>query len=129
MICLLTAAGVISLAAEHFTLSWQHSTARTLWEETWAAERGALRLVLARIEGPGAGMEAPDGAWREGSAWLWNPQMAPLRTLHLAASGETGGGWQICASGHCQEIGAEAAEPLTLTATEGTTPCPFSPDL
>ena len=128
MICILTAAGVISLAAESFTLSWQHSTARTLWTETWAAKEGALHLELARVEGPGAGMEAPEGAKREGSTWVWHPQLPPLPEVFLAASGKTGSGWQICADGHCLEIGGSAGEAIRLSATADPLPCPLSPD-
>lgn len=128
MICLLTAAGVISLAAGDFTLSWQHSTAHTLWTETWEAKEGFLRPVRARIEGPGAGMEAPEGAWREESTWVWHPQVPPMREVHLAASGATGGGWRLCADGNCHEVGAESGAALRLSATEGALPCPISPD-
>ncbi|RRH76909.1 DUF1850 domain-containing protein [Falsigemmobacter faecalis] len=128
MICLLTAAGLISLAAETFTLSWQHSTARTLWTETWEAKNATLRPILARIEGPGAGMEAPEGAWREGSIWIWHPQIAPLREVHLAASGTTGSGWRLCAGEICHDVGTRAGTALRLSATEGATPCPLNPD-
>lgn len=116
MICILTAAGAITLAAEAFSLSWTHSVARTRWHEDWVLSAEGLRPILARIEGPGAGMEAPEHARREGSAWSYVPKLPAQREILLAASGETGAGWTLCAKGRCRILGSTAEAPIRLQA-------------
>ena len=53
-----------------FTLTWMHSIEKTQWQEYWQVvtrPKPHLRLVSARIETSGAGMEIPDNAvWRNG---------------------------------------------------------------
>ena len=114
MICIAAAGKTVTLAAAAFTLSWVHSVERTRWEEDWRLDAGRLRLVEARVEGTGAGMEIPDGARREGTYWAYSPALPPQPRLVLASSGATRSGWTVCAGGRCLEVGASAGEPVTI---------------
>ncbi len=65
--CLLVA-GVVraTLPGPEFTLAWQHSVAKTRWEERYRVEGDRLLLAEACVEGTGAGMEPPPEAVRRG---------------------------------------------------------------
>lgn len=112
-------AGALALAVHGgFTLAWTHSVERVEWRETWRVEGGRLHLTEARIRGSGAGMEPGEGAvWRDGW-WVWQPDVS-LPALTLAASGATGGGWQLCTDAGCRELGREPGPGTTLR------PCPW----
>lgn len=114
MICIAAAAGVIALAADAFTLHWTHSVARTSWTEQWETRPDGLLPVKAQIEGPGAGMELPAEAWREGNVWHYIPKIAPQPEVYLAASGATQSGWTLCTTEGCLELGAEESAPLRI---------------
>src|SRR5438105_5050565 len=59
-VCLIVAGMVKAvLATEEFTISWTHSVEKTRWEETYRVDGDRLALIAARIQGVGAGMEAP----------------------------------------------------------------------
>ena len=119
MSCILVGATALLLSGQGFTLEWTHSVERVEWRETWAIEGEVLHLRQAQVKGSGAGMEAGDGAVLRGNWWVWQPRVAPLNVLVLAASGATGGGWRLCdADGGCHILGSAPAEPLTLR------PCP-----
>ena len=114
MICIATAGTVIALAASQFTLGWSHSVTHTRWEEVWHATPEGLRPVEAMIQGPGAGMELPEDAWRVENGWRYRPRVAPQPEVWLASSGATRGGWRLCADGECHEIGAAEGDPVRL---------------
>ncbi len=114
MICLAASATLIALTGPEFTLAWSHSVTRTRWEETWQAGPEGLRPVTAFIQGPGAGMELPEGAERVDGGWIYRPTLPPQPEIFLAASGATDGGWIICADDICHEMGAEPGAPLHL---------------
>lgn len=103
MICLL-AAGTLwaSLAADGFGLSWTHSVEKTEWREEWRVEAGRLRLVEARVQGSGAGMEPPAGSRLEGGRWVYVPDLPPLAEIVLARSGHTAD-WRLCL-GECRAL-------------------------
>lgn len=122
MICIAAAAGVIALAADQFTLHWTHSTAHTRWKEHWQATPLGLVPISASIEGPGAGMELPEGATRTGTSWDYTPNIAPQREVFLAASGTTDTGWTLCSTGNCIELGAEAGAPIRLWQSPDCSP-------
>jgi hypothetical protein len=61
-LCLAAGALVVALGGDEITLRWRHSVQKTLWEEVWRDTPGGLRLIEARVEGSGAGMDPPDGA-------------------------------------------------------------------
>lgn len=119
MSCLLAGTLALTLAGPGFTLAWTHSVERVEWREDWVIEAGALRLVEAAVKGSGAGMEAGEGARLRNGWWVWQPQVAPVPSLMLAASGATGGGWRLCdGAGDCHDLGATTGPPLVLR------PCP-----
>jgi hypothetical protein len=102
------------LATTAFTLSWTHSVEHTEWRETWRIADDRLQLVEASVEGPGAGIDVPDGARMTGTGWVYAPTLAPLPRLVLAASGMTPSGWRLCALGQCHDLGTTATAPITL---------------
>lgn len=81
-----------------FTLAWTHSVEKTTWEEEWRVEPGGLHLVLARVQGSGAGMEPPPESVRVGDAWQWQPHVPLLPTVVLRRSGATED-WRLCPQG------------------------------
>lgn len=116
MSCLLV--GALTLAVGHgFTLDWTHSVERQHWREEWSVTAAGLHLDRAAIKGSGAGMEPGDGAVLTDGWWEWSPDLT-VPQLVLAASGATGGGWQLCADEGCRFLGAQAGAPVTLR------PCP-----
>lgn len=120
MFCVATAAGMLAIAAEGFSLSWSHSVEHMLWREEWVREGSRLRLVSASVQGSGAGIDPPEGAVLDHGTYTWTPTLAPVPELVLAASGATGGGWTLCAAGRCDEIGAAAEAPVTIRACDAT---------
>lgn len=116
MLCILNAGKVTTIAAAAFTLSWTHSVERVPWEEDWRITPAGFVLVEARVKGSGAGMEPGEGAVLRDGWWSWRPGLPPRESLMLAASGETGGGWRICAAGRCVDAGATAGDAVELRA-------------
>ncbi len=117
-LCIAAGGKVIALVASSFTLSWSHSTAHTEWWERWEVTAEGLRPVEARISGSGAGMEPPPDAVLRADGWHYWPDLPPQREVFLAASGATGGGWRLCASGECRMLGTVPGEPLRLWQAE-----------
>ncbi|MFN3938303.1 MAG: DUF1850 domain-containing protein [Gemmobacter sp.] len=110
MIC----AGALVLTAAAFTLEWTHSVEHGAWQEDWTLRDGALVLTAARVKGSGAGME-PGTEARLRDGWLeWHPSLPAQRQIVLAASGATGGGWRICATGECHDLGSGPGAPLIV---------------
>lgn len=114
MLCIATAAGVLALAAESFTLSWTHSVERQIWREEWEVQPEGLRPVAAEITGPGAGMELPEGAWQVPGGWRYRVALPLLPEVRLAASGETPDPWRLCTAAGCHLLGAKAEAPVRL---------------
>jgi hypothetical protein len=109
------------IPADEFTLAWTHSVQKTRWEERYRVEGDALRLVQARIQGSGAGMDpAPDALFRDGW-WTWTPQLAPLREVRLTLSSYTRG-YDLCWHGRCRTlrdlVSAKANAPEEGTVVE-----------
>jgi hypothetical protein len=104
-ICLIVA-GVVgaTLPTDQFTLSWRHSVEKTLWEETYHIDGDHLLLTKARIQGNGAGMEAPEGAVLHDGTWTWTPPPHPLAALALTQSTYTSD-WTICWNDRCSTLG------------------------
>lgn len=109
-------AATLALTTPDFTLHWTHSVEKIEWVESYRINGPTLTLTRAAIKGSGAGMEPADDARLENGWWVWNP-MTELSQLRLAASGATGGGWQLCTP-ECDEIGRNSGQPITLK------PCP-----
>jgi hypothetical protein len=125
-LCLATTAVAVSLAVDAFTLSWTHSVERTEWREHWRIERATLVLEEARVRGSGAGMEPPEGAVLRDGWWVYRATRR-LPALHLAASGATGSGWQLCpANGACLDLEpwlARDGRPATDIRISASEPC------
>ena len=105
------------LGVTSFTLLWAHSVQKTSWEEDWQVRPNGLKLVAARVQGHGAGMEPPAGARFEHGIWHWVPDLQPLREISLRRS-DAVEDWQICVNGQCQafaEIVPQASDPVVLT--------------
>jgi hypothetical protein len=115
-ICLIAGGKAVAFAAAAFTLSWTHSVEKTRWEEDWRLTSSGLRLVEARIEGSGAGMEVPDGAVLKDGQWTYVPNLPAQKSLLLAQSGATGGGWELCAEGKCRMVGVTPGGPAEIRA-------------
>ena len=113
-LCVFAAGKTVVLAATAFTLSWTHSVEKIRWEEDWTVGEKSLRLVEARVQGSGAGMEPGEGAVLEDGWWVYRPALPEQAELSLAASGATGGGWRLCAGAQCLDLGREAGEAVTL---------------
>jgi hypothetical protein len=120
-LCLLLGGKQVLYAATAFTLAWTHSVEKTRWEEDWQVTSRGLELVEARIEGSGAGMEPPPEAKFDGRLWRYHPALPPQSKIVLARSGATGGTWQICFAGACQDLPEPAADDLSPASL---TPCP-----
>ncbi len=104
-LCLATTAVALNLAVNSFSLAWLHSVEHTEWREKWRVQGQQLKLVEARVQGSGAGMDPGDGATLQNGWWVWPGNMAPVDDLHLAVSGATGSGWWWCAKGHgCHDL-------------------------
>ncbi|MFV0410372.1 MAG: DUF1850 domain-containing protein [Paracoccus sp. (in: a-proteobacteria)] len=118
MSCLLIGAVALSLSGDSFTLDWTHSVEKVSWREQWQLDPGGLHLRQAAVKGSGAGMEpGPDARLRNGW-WVWQPDLAPVEKLVLAASGATPSAWKLCDGADCRDLGAMPGAPITLR------PCP-----
>lgn len=119
-LCIAAGAVTLSLPARSFTLAWEHSVEKLLWEEDYLVVDGWLFLVTARIRGSGAGMEPPDDARLVDGRWVYRPADPWRRSLVLAAS-EYGGDHLLCIEGRCRRLAAilgDAHGPVELS------PCP-----
>jgi hypothetical protein len=124
-ICII-AAGVVraSLATTEFTLAWEHSVEKTRWEERYHSDGARLRLVEARIQGFGAGMEPPSGARLVDGWWTWRPALEPLPELRLTHS-DYARDYRLCWNARCStlsELAGAVGEGKPVTVA----PCPGS---
>lgn len=119
-LCVLTASGILKIAATSFVLSWTHSVEKVPWEEYWAVADQRLVLDHARIKGSGAGMEPPDDAILRDGWYVYKPHIPPRDVIILAASGATVSSWSLCANDMCYNLGAEASTPIRITVCGGS---------
>jgi len=117
-LCIAASGKLIALAATAFSLSWTHSVEKTTWTESWITEGDALRVVGASVEGSGAGIGLPDNAVLRDGRWVYAPQLAPVETIILAASGATVSPWTLCTSDTCIDLGSKAADPTRIWVSE-----------
>jgi len=103
-ICLVIA-GVVraTLPGPDFTLAWDHSVAKTRWEERYRLDGDSLTLVEARVEGSGAGMESPPDARLRDGRWVWQPRSTHAE-LRLTRSTFTRD-YTLCVDGRCANLG------------------------
>jgi hypothetical protein len=117
-LCILSAGKLTALAVSAFTLSWTHSVEKVRWQESWQVTGEGLRVVEARVQGSGAGMDPPEGSRFVDGWWVYRPQVPPQRSVLLASSGATVGGWRLCSEAGCRELGEEAGAPVELSACD-----------
>lgn len=100
-VCLLAGALELAIPARSFTLAWQHTVEKVLWEEDYVVAGDWLYLSGARIRGSGAGMEPPAGAILQDGAWRYRPEIRWHREIRLARS-EFGADYRLCVDGRCR---------------------------
>jgi hypothetical protein len=121
-LCLVVGAALYTLPAARFTLRWQHTVEKVLWEEDYVVAGEWLYLSGARVRGSGAGMEPPTDAVKVGDAWHYRPSQRWLRQLDLARS-EFGPDYELCADGRCRALRTVAPlGPTTLRPCAGSDP-------
>lgn len=109
------------IPAQDFTVAWMHSVEKTRWEERYRVEGTALRLVEARIQGSGAGMDPPPDARFAGGWWTWRPSIGPLPAVRLTLSPFTRD-YDLCWARRCQTLRSLVAT-HTATAVVEVRPC------
>ena len=102
-ICIAAAGVVTALAIQSFTLAWTHSIEKIRWEEDYRVEGPSLRLVEARVQGSGAGMEPPADSRFENGVWHYDPHLPPLPELRLTLSTYTAG-YELCTAHRCRPL-------------------------
>jgi hypothetical protein len=91
----ITAGGTTTVVpTERFTLAWEHSVEKVLWEEDYRIAGEWIYMTGARIRGSGAGMEPPDGAVLFRGAWHFRGHVRWFREILLAGS-EFGGAYRL----------------------------------
>jgi hypothetical protein len=105
LVCLVVA-GVVraSVPGPEFTLAWEHSVAKTRWEERYRVDGEVLILVEARVAGSGAGMEPPATATLQDGMWTWQPRNR-LPELRVTLSGYTRD-YTLCTRDGCSDLSA-----------------------
>ena len=102
--CLFVAGALRAIIpTQDFTVAWMHSVEKIRWEERYRIEGNALRLVEARIQGSGAGMDPPPNAGFHHGWWSWQPSVGPLPALRLTLSSYTKD-YDLCWRGRCQRL-------------------------
>jgi hypothetical protein len=119
-LCITVGAQMISLPVRRFTLQWQHTVEKVLWEEDYLVAGDWLLLERARVLGSGAGMEPPPDAVPEGQGWTYRPADRWRKSLKLARS-EFGDDYRLCLEGDCRPLSDSVAArgPTTLAACAG----------
>lgn len=108
--------------ARAFSLEWTHSIEKTQWLEHWevvAAPQPHLRLLRARIEASGAGMEIPDNAVFRNGGYEY-PVDQDLSSVTLSHSPFTAQA-KLCVGERCRPLadwlpGLPPIQAVTLSA-------------
>ena len=120
-LCITVGAQMISLPVRSFTLQWQHTVEKVLWEEDYLVVGDWLLLERARVLGSGAGMEPPPDAVRQGKGWSYRPADRWRQSVQLARS-EYGDDYRLCIQGDCRPLSdvVTARGPTTMVACADT---------
>ena len=118
-ICLVVA-GVLraTLPTNEVTIAWLHSVEKIRWIERYRVEHDALRLVEARIEGSGAGMDPPPDAAFVDGAWTWHPAADRFPRVRLTVSPFTQD-YDVCYGDRCRGLTSLIA-PQSPASGEGS---------
>ena len=92
-----------ALPTTELTLAWMHSVEKTRWEERYQVDGERLRLVVARVQGSGAGIDPPTDAVLSDGYWTWHPGAAPYAELRLTLSPYTPD-YELCWRGRCATL-------------------------
>jgi hypothetical protein len=93
-LCITAGGTTTTIPTERFTLAWEHSVEKVLWEEDYRIAGDWIYMTGARIRGSGAGMEPPDGAVLFRGAWHFRGEVRWFREILLAGS-EFGGTYRL----------------------------------
>lgn len=93
----------VALPQGGFTLAWNHSVEKILWEEDYRVSADGLLLGEARVRGSGAGMEIPEGAELRDGSWHYRRTIAPLQPLRVGRTPEAGD-YRLCFDGGCHPL-------------------------
>ena len=113
-LCIVVGTALVQVPAQRFTLRWQHTVEKILWEEDYVVAGTWLYLASARVRGSGAGMEPPPGAVKVGAAWQYRPEQRWHRGVTLARSAH-GADYELCIDGACRPLASWAPAPLAST--------------
>ena len=97
-LCIVVGALFMELPVRSFTLAWQHTVEKVMWEEDYVVVGAWLYITGARIRGSGAGMEPPADAVLVDGAWNYRPADRWRREVRLARS-EFGSDYMLCIRG------------------------------
>ena len=122
-LCIIVGTALHTLPARRFTLRWEHTVEKVVWEEDYVVAGEWLYLAGARVQGSGAGMEPPPDAIRVGTAWHYRPKERWLREVKLARS-DVGRDYELCVDGDCKPMSSWAPAPLAPTTLAPCTRVP-----
>jgi hypothetical protein len=122
-ICLI-ASGLVraTLSSSEVTVAWTHSVEKTRWEERYAISGASLKLVEARVQAMGAGMEPAANAVLRDGWWRWTPRADALTELRLTYSTFTQD-YTICAGQRCSSLQELVGLPLDDGQVVSLRPC------
>lgn len=113
-LCIVVGAFFTELPVRSFTLAWQHTVEKVMWEEDYVVVGAWLYITAARIRGSGAGMEPPADAVLVDGAWHYRPADRWRREVRLARS-EFGSDYMLCIEGRCRPMADVAPGPMAAT--------------
>jgi hypothetical protein len=122
-LCIVIGTALVQVPAQRFTLRWQHTVEKVLWEEDYVVAGDWLFLVTARVRGSGAGMEPPPDAVKSGDAWQYRPPQRWHRAVTLARS-DYGTDYELCVDGACRPLATWAPGPRAPTTLAACTDAP-----
>jgi hypothetical protein len=116
-LCIVVGAFFMELPVRSFTLAWQHTVEKVMWEEDYVVVGAWLYITGARIRGSGAGMEPPADAVLVDGAWQYRPADRWRREVRLARS-EFGSDYMVCIEGRCRSMVEVAPGPVAATTLQ-----------
>lgn len=119
-LCIVVGSFMVELPARSFTLAWQHTVEKIVWEEDYLVLGTWLYLTSARIRGSGAGMEPQADAVLIDGAWHYRPADRWRSEVRLARS-EFGSDYLLCIDGRCRPMGDYAPGPIGSTTLRSCT--------
>ena len=113
-LCILSGAKLTTVAASLFTLSWTHSVEKIEWHEKWGLMNSHLKMIEARMQGSGAGMDPPEGSIFSDGWWIYSPKEFKIKELLLSTSNTQIENWKICYNGTCKILKKNQEKPIKI---------------